>query len=274
MPRAAHPLQRLLDAWPVQAALSRDERHREAFVDYLKKADPKTIMRLAWDSGVERDMGKLLGLWSPDGSHSRRISEAYGNLGTVPQSVWTEFSVSMSGPCGRPSFAALSGKVSETRPLLHFTHDPAGIFESGFNGTTDISALCSTFQQAKNSKGYNFAFAADGFDAANFADDQFYGGDALLFQASHLHAVNLESMDEEIVFWGEDVSPDAMVHLTARRAGWCVLDRTGEEAFFSRSISECAAAALSGKLAGRPLFGKRQYSMHTPDGGVSASMSF
>jgi len=270
--QTGHPLDDLLARWTVHRDLRvPNPQWADRFRNWLPECGLKDTMRLAWSLGIERDMRRLGSFWRADRSHVGRIADAIGNdVSSIPASVWMSFFIDVTGRLAKDTFAPLDGTVSPADgPLIHFTWNPAALFSEGFHGTTDRSALSSTFMCPKTERGYNFAFEAAGFDAANFGSDDFYGEDAVIFRAPHLRTVNLDTNDEEVIFWGGDVDPAAMVHLRREdglHTDWSVIDNTGGIAFTGGTVERCVAWLVENerRMADR-LYAPRDYEMRSVD---------
>lgn len=265
----AHPLEDLLARWSVDVALLRpDPLLASRFRAWVPDCEPKHAMRLAWSLGIERAMEALERFWESDGSHAEPILEALGNdLSRVPSSIWLSFLRNGHKHRVGGTFVPLTGSVAPAdRPLIHFTWNPAALFEEGFHGTLDHDALSSTFMHPKPAPGYNFAFEAEGFDAGNHGADDFYGDDAVVFRAPHLLTANLESCDEEVVVWGSDIDLGRMVHLRRDDGAWSVVDHDGGIAFTGGCIERCVAWLTENehRMAER-LYGDRDYEMRSVD---------
>jgi len=262
-----HPLGDLEARWSVPGGLRRGGAgERAAFLGWLAGAEPKQAMRLAWALGLSRDVAELDGVWDPQGAHAGRLAELLpADMSGVPDAVWAAFRDDRAR--GRCAFRAM-GAADPGALLVHFTWNPDGLFRDGFLGTPDPDLLESTFRFRKEGPGYNFAFLADGFDAANHGLDDFYGDDAVLLRAPALVAYNHASADVEAVFWGPDADPAGFVHLTREEAGepWRVLDADGGTLFEADTVPECSAWVRANEEAlGHRMRGPRGYALRASD---------
>lgn len=134
-----------------------------------------------------------------------------------------------------PSDAPTSHHMSLNKPqllprttwLAHFTDKPWDVAREGFTkGVDRMDRLGLTTWLGDHDKdygGYNFAFVADSRHAAWAASQGKYGGKGvLLFQNSGVHCYHYGDEEDQVVFWGADVSPKEIVLVTKEYDEWQV----------------------------------------------------
>jgi hypothetical protein len=201
---------------PSAAVLRRESRRLEDFRNWIaKEAEHRQVERLAHSIGPH-----LL----TDGSIKDLAAFVAAGLDAqtmlaAPAATWAEYAVVRSGAraCNARNWGLHTVAKAPLPPetwLVHFTHDPLPLKAEGFLGTPDASpsALYSTFGRDRVERGYNFAFLADGYESWAYSRDDLYGTDALLFQASCVELFHSADGDGEVLFWGEDVDPETMLH--------------------------------------------------------------
>lgn len=131
--------------------------------------------------------------------------------------------------------------------LIHFTKDPKGIATKGFLGWPDYRNLAyTTMQEPTQGRGYSFAFVADKASiTAALARKKPYGHYAVMFRASGIETSHYSDSENQIIFWGPDVSPNNIVQLKTidewrgpnRDVFWIAIHR-GEEIAKKKSLVE------------------------------------
>ena len=110
--------------------------------------------------------------------------------------------------------------------LVHFTNRPYDVANQGFTiGMDDMDRLGLTTwyrDEGKKHGGYNFAFIANSRDALSAVNQGKYGHSAILFQNSGIHCYHYGDEEDQIVFWGADVSPKSLIILVKEYDDWCV----------------------------------------------------
>ena len=139
--------------------------------------------------------------------------------------------------------------LHRTTWLVHFTDSPYDISAEGFKigmDNMDRLGLTTWFKNDgfdKKYGGYNFAFIANGRDAINAASAGKYGRSAVLFQNSGVHCYHYGDDEDQVVFWGADVSPNSIIMLLKNEGAWRVYSHyrlgNGSEYLFTGDYEEC-----------------------------------
>jgi hypothetical protein len=158
-------------------------------------------------------------------------------------------------PAEAPTWAHMQSKGKTLLPrttwLVHFTDHPYDIAAQGFTigiDQMDKLGLTTWFKNDgwdKKEGGYNFAFTAQSRYASNAANKGSYGQCAVLFQNSGVHAYHHGDEEDQVMFWGADVSPQDIVVLyrASKRDDWNVKSRyrlrNGETTLFTGDFESC-----------------------------------
>lgn len=156
-------------------------------------------------------------------------------------------------PADAPSWAYLDNSRKTLLPrntwLVHFTDSPNEIAHQGFTigvDQMDKLGLTTYFKSdsfIKKGGGFNFAFLATGRDAAFAASKGKYGRHAVLFQNSGVHAYHNSDEENQVIFWGADVSPKDIIVLENNGGDWHVQARSrlrnGETSLFTGDFESC-----------------------------------
>jgi len=153
-------------------------------------------------------------------------------------------------PEDAPTWAHMSLQDSKLLPrntwLVHFTDHPYDIASQGFTigmDQMDKLGLTTYYKNAAKEGGYNFAFIAKSRDAEFAASKGKYGKFAVVFQNSGVHAYHYADEENQIIFWGADVSPKSIVVLTKEYDEWQVRSkyrlRNGETTLHSGDFQNC-----------------------------------
>lgn len=158
-------------------------------------------------------------------------------------------------PQEAPSTAYLHNRRKNLLPrdtwLIHFTDDPYAIAAKGFTigvDQMDKLGLTTYFKNEggmKNRGGYNFAFLAQSRDADFAAHKGKYGRHAVVFQNSGVHAYHNSDEEDQVIFWGADVSPNdiiVLIHSADGDGSWHVKTRSrlrnGETTLFAGDFED------------------------------------
>jgi hypothetical protein len=212
--------------------------------------------------------------WLADNDHLDEVSEALGREITdadelreeepevfykLPEHLQRECAenvidiIMQHEPEEAPSWAFLDNRRNQLLPrntwLVHFTDDPYGIASKGFVygvDQMDKLGLTTYFRNEGGMKargGYNFAFLANSRDAKFAADKGKYGHHAVVFQNSGVHAYHNSDEENQIIFWGADVSPNDIIVLENEYGDWHVKSRShlrnGKTTLFSGDFENC-----------------------------------
>ena len=217
----------------------------------------KKWLRGGYDGAQAKDIYALghafdreLDFYHPDKGLNLFIDDLTAEmLKRVPQGVWTKFIISQKGADqGRLIHTLNNEPLPSETWLIHFTQDsPADIKRTGFRGTnsTDQRELWATLGAEKYANGYNFAFLAQSYEAINYSEDTFYGEGAILFQAAGVHTFHVADGDEEVIFWGPDVTRESMIIMYEMKPGtWSVHQKFDPIPTFRGSFKETIAYAI------------------------------
>lgn len=124
--------------------------------------------------------------------------------------------------------------------LVHFTDHQNSILRLGFtHGAPDYKRLGLTIaanmfggmtRSDTTEAGYNFAYTLDeDIDrrAEMAISGQYYGSNAVLFQAPCVKVHHNGDNENQAIFWGEDVKPSQIIPLTYTDHGWCTASKKG-----------------------------------------------
>jgi hypothetical protein len=153
-------------------------------------------------------------------------------------------------PADAPTWAHMSLKNNKLLPrntwLVHFTNHPYDIASQGFTiGMDEMDKLGLTTYYSNKAKqgGYNFAFIANSRDAKFAASKGKYGKYAVVFQNSGVHAYHSSDEEDQVIFWGKDVSPKSIIVLTKEYDEWQVRSkyrlRNGETVLYTGDFQNC-----------------------------------
>jgi hypothetical protein len=260
-------LNHLRSVWDVPSAGRPERLDPETLSAWISAMEMKDSMRLAWDLGLVRTVRQAERLVFDTGAGMTKVlvEALVSNPDGVSAAAWAKFTV--FGRQVGVTFVPISVESRDACPLVHLTHDPCSILQEGFHGTQSIDRLHSTFGMDKAPDGFNFCFRAGSLDVENYAEDGFYGTDALVFRADHLVTMNLESGDEEIVFRGAAVDPREIVHVRQEDGVWSVLSIDGEALAIAEALPECLNWLQENEtLHADRLYGVRSYPMRSLDG--------
>lgn len=151
--------------------------------------------------------------------------------------------------------------------LVHFTDKPYDIASQGFTigmDQMDKLGLTTWYKNEGDYKkhgGYNFAFVAKGRHASYAASKGKYGRDAVVFQNSGVHAYHYGDEEEQVIFWGEEVSPKDIIVLVNEHGDWQVKTRhrlrNGETTLFSGDFEACVNWVIQNSAQYRKKLGNR-----------------
>lgn len=143
--------------------------------------------------------------------------------------------------------------------LIHFTDDARSVRDSGFTrGVSDVERLGLTTYLSdaeKEDGGFAFAFIADSRDALQ-ANGK-YGGEAVMFRAVGVRAYHTGDDENQVIFWGESVSPASIVALVPveNTNEFCVLTK-------GRMHDRGRDCAFKGQLADAIAWVERNYDQY------------
>jgi len=156
-------------------------------------------------------------------------------------------------PAEAPTWAHMSLNDPKLLPrttwLVHFTDHPYDIAQQGFTigmDQMDKLGLTTWFKNEGDFKkhgGYNFAFKALSRHADFAAHKGKYGQSAVLFQNSGVHAYHYGDEEDQVIFWGEEVSPKNIIVLVKEDDTWHVKTRhrlrNGQTSLFAGDYENC-----------------------------------
>ncbi len=124
--------------------------------------------------------------------------------------------------------------------LIHFSKDADSIKNEGFTiGAYDPATMALTTYNSHQSidQGYNFAFDIN--DTRYLKDGSTkYGNKAVMFQNSGVKAFHYGDEENQVMFWGEDVSPSDMVLLAYDGYSWEVIATKTNNVLFTGDIEQ------------------------------------
>lgn len=147
--------------------------------------------------------------------------ELEGSVKDNAEEIWPD-------DADRPStfYFTYGSLLKRTTWLVHFSDDPWDIKRDGFiYGTDRMDRLGLTTYIRKEGKkfgGYNFAFEAGSRHAKWAAAKKKYGEHAVMFQNAGVKAWHSGDEEDQVIFWGKDVSPADLVVLWSDGDGWHV----------------------------------------------------
>ena len=141
------------------------------------------------------------------------VNDPTSNLSRISPKDLTEFkewALDQAQDAFTPSTAFFDFKrlVKRTTWLVHFSDNVSDIVRDGLaSGHDDMRTLGLTtyFAKRRGTPGWNFAFRADGHDAAVAARKKKYGNDAVLFQSAGVEAHHYGDEEDQVIFWGPSV---------------------------------------------------------------------
>lgn len=135
--------------------------------------------------------------------------------------------VSRDAPAEAPtkSYMSLVGArlLPRTTWLVHFSNQADAIKRQGFvYGMDDMDRLGLTTHFTNGAKkfgGYNFAYVADSRYAVIGAREDKYGEHAVVFQNAGVLVDHWSDEEQQVIFYGKDVSPRNLIELRGERDG-------------------------------------------------------
>lgn len=143
--------------------------------------------------------------------------------------------------------------------LIHFTDDARSVRDTGFTrGVEDVERLGLTTHLSdveKEGGGFSFAFIANSRDALQAGDK--YGREAVMFRAVGVRAYHTGDDENQVIFWGESVSPASIVALVPveNTNEFCVLTK-------GRMRDRGRDCAFKGQLADAIAWVERNYDQY------------
>lgn len=146
-------------------------------------------------------------------------------------------------PALAPAYLYFSGaKIVPPRMLLvHFSDDAESISREGFiYGHEEMQTLGLTVflsdRERTRGPGWNFAFFAQGSEAATCARTGKYGKSAVLFRAGGVSVYHSSDEENQVIFWGETVRD--FVLIDRDESSWTIAGRDGDRVFAKGTYRE------------------------------------
>lgn len=140
----------------------------------------------------------------------------------------------------RPAYEHMSfNRLVRPTWLIHFTDDPEAIasegFTHGWDSTTGLGLTTHFTDEARHrGPGYNFAFTVGSRDARNALNSRHgpkYGKHAVVFWAGGVEAYHYGDEEDQVIFWGPEVSPSRIFAVMNGPDDWYVEDAAGRVVF-------------------------------------------
>ena len=228
---------------PLQSILESYTENNSALLRYLRNGefDPYRAWWEVCQWIVQNDMQEAIG-FPPETSRDVIHEEEPDLFYKLPEddqrqcAEWCLEYLMHNDPAEAPTHAHLSVSDNRLIPasswLVHFSDNAREIALNGFTyGIDEMDRLGLTTwfgDGAKKHGGYNFAYLAMSRYAQWAASRGKYGRHAVMFQNSGVHTHHYGDEEDQIIFWGKDVSPKKIVLLLNDGGDWCVISSSAK----------------------------------------------